>query len=286
MTKTILITGITGTLGTELTKQILATQPDTNIIGLSRDEQKQQAFFAREHQRVRLVLSDICDMPASFVKEPITHIIHTAALKCQPLLEANPSAAIRTNIYGTEEVIGLARILGARLLFASSDKAVYPINVYGNTKAIGEALVLNAGKVVVRYGNIIGSRGSFLPMLVKSLLLEKTAYLTDAEMTRFWLPIEQVASFILRHLDEASGVYIPEMISSTVAQLIHATAQILGTLYALKFTGMRPGEKLHESITAHRTSNDDKADTSALKALIFGRVIELAREIRGHHAAV
>jgi nucleoside-diphosphate-sugar epimerase len=286
MTKTILITGITGTLGTELTKQILATKPDTNIIGLSRDEQKQQAFFAREHQRVRLVLSDICNMPASLVKEPITHIIHTAALKCQPLLEANPSAAIRTNIYGTEEVIGLARILGARLLFASSDKAVYPINVYGNTKAIGEALVLNAGKVVVRYGNIIGSRGSFLPMLVKSLLLEKTAYLTDAEMTRFWLPIEQVASFILRHLDEASGVYIPEMISSTVAQLIHATAEILGTEYVLKFTGMRPGEKLHESITANKTSNDDKADTSALKALIFGRVIELAREIRGHHAAV
>lgn len=284
MINTILITGITGTLGTELTKQILSQYPNSDIIGLSRDEQKQQAFFARDNPRVKLVLGDICDMPTIPGTHSVTHIIHAAALKCQPLLEANPSAAIRTNIYGTEEVVKMARAHGARLLFASSDKAVYPINVYGHTKAIGEALVLNAGGVVVRYGNIIGSRGSFLPMLVKSLLLEKTAYLTDAEMTRFWLPIEIVAAFILNHLDKASGVYIPKMVSSTVAQLIHATAEILGTEYTLKLTGMRPGEKLHESITADRSSKDDKAHTAALKSLIYKRVSELETEIRGNHA--
>jgi FlaA1/EpsC-like NDP-sugar epimerase len=121
-------------------------------------------------------------------------------------------------------------------------------------------------------------------MLVKSLLLEKTAYLTDAEMTRFWLPIERVAAFILASINAPSDTYIPPMISSTVVQLIHATAEILGTDYTLKFTGMRPGEKLHESITADRSSNEDKEDTSALKSLIYKRVNELAAEIRGNHA--
>jgi FlaA1/EpsC-like NDP-sugar epimerase len=257
--KRVLITGITGTLGTKLTEKILEAYPDCEIRGISRDEQKQHAFPIKD-DRVKLRLADIRNLRSLYRATTTSAwagfdcIFHLAALKCAPQLEANPSEAIETNINGTQNVLDLAKELDSKVCFTSSDKAVYPINIYGMTKAAGEKLVLSADpdNIVCRYGNVLGSRGSILPSLMKSLKEDRKAKLTDPRMTRFWLPVDKVAEFVMDcGMNESAfpGLCIPEMQSSKVTDLIGAVAAGLGvTAYEIEEIGMLPGEKLHEHL--------------------------------------
>jgi len=263
-----LITGITGTMGTCLAQLILFREPKAKIIGVSRDEQKQQEFSIK-HPNLKLKLANVSDALSLYRAATNASwggydaIFHLAAAKCAPFLETNPDEAVSTNITGTQNVLDLASELNSHVCFASSDKAVKPINLYGFTKGVGERLVLSErdsmpdGHCVFRYGNILGSRGSFLPALIKTLLDEKKAYITHPEMSRFWLPVSTVANFIYTNRFN-EGLNIPDMKSANVIDLIETVANLLDIKnFEISMIGLRAGEKLHEDIT--ETSNSGQA---------------------------
>ena len=260
--KTVLITGGTGTFGTAMTRHLLDTTNVKKIIVLSRDEYK-QGHMAQEFNDPRLVffLGDIRDrarLERAFKQVDV--VIHAAALKQVPALEYNPSEAIETNVIGTKNVIDAALDQDVeRLLVISSDKAVQPINLYGATKLCAERLAVAAnayrgkkGKTrisVVRYGNVIGSRGSLVELIEKQRA-SKQITLTDPRMTRFWIHIEDIMQLVVEILGVMEGgeIFIPKMKSLRVEDVM----KVLAPECKIKTIGIRPGEKLHELlITEH-----------------------------------
>ena len=267
----ILITGVTGTLGTELSRA-LAKEPNTKILGISRDEQKQRQV--PEHPRIRLRLADVRD-PLSIYRaigpRKVDKIYHLAALKCVDTLEHQPDEALATNVIGTQNILDIAQDLGAKVIFTSTDKACYPVNAYGQSKALAEKMVLNRGHIVARYGNVLGSRGSFLPNLILSLKSEGKAYITDPYMTRFWMSVDQVTNFVIKAGElEGSGIKIPDGIQSCkITDFVDAVATFLGvSRYETETIGIRPGEKLYETL---RTSEEGDILTSSDKAHRFDK---------------
>jgi FlaA1/EpsC-like NDP-sugar epimerase len=179
-------------------------------------------------------------------------------------LEFHPYEAFQTNVLGTQNMVDLAQQYGAKLTFTSTDKACYPINAYGQSKALAEKIVLNAGGTVCRYGNVLGSRGSFLPSLILSLKTEGKAYLTHPEMTRFWMSAGQVAQFVREAGQQSKGgLKVPEGLQAcTMPDFIKATASFCGVeRYEVEEIGVRPGEKFHETlITAEEGGRVDSCD--------------------------
>ena len=262
----ILITGVTGTLGSALVKKILL-ESHHDIIGISRDEQKQRLL--PKHPRLKLRLADVRDMDGLLRAVPEADLIfHLAALKCVDTIEENPFESVKTTVLGTQNIVDLANTLGARVCFTSTDKAAHPINAYGQCKALAEKLVLDGSpkNVVVRYGNVLGSRGSILSSLIKSLREEGKAYVTDADMTRFWMPIDVVVGFVheVAFSPIMSGLVTPKDIKAAyVVDLIKSVAQILGILnYKTEIIGIRPGEKISETLLAPHEAEDGRAITS------------------------
>lgn len=260
--KSILITGGTGTFGRAMVRHLLSDKKVEKVIVFSRDEYK-QSEMAREFDDPRLsfFLGDVRDRAR--LHRAFNHIdivIHAAALKQVPALEYNPSEAIETNIMGTKNVIDAAHDRNVeRLLFISSDKAVQPINLYGATKLCGERLAVagNAyrgrhGKTlisVVRYGNVIGSRGSLVELIEKQKKTG-TLTLTDERMTRFWLHITDIMKLVTEILEimEGGEIFVPKMESLRVVDVM----KVLAPECTIKTIGIRPGEKLHEIlITEH-----------------------------------
>ena len=266
----IMITGITGTLGTELRLRFLAKGHE--VLGISRDEQKQRQI--PPHERLHLRLADVRDMGAvyraarGFNPERIYHL---AALKCVDTLEFNPQEAIDTNVAGTENMLQCAYDFKACLVFTSTDKAAYPVNVYGMSKAMAERLVLHAGHTVVRYGNVIGSRGSFIPNLILSLKTEGKAYVTDKRMTRFWMSQRQAADFVCRTDTRPGGktnaMYVPEKIkAASLPAIVKAVAGFCGVeKYEIEEIGVRPGEKMHETLRTEEEGGLIRSDAPELQ---------------------
>lgn len=246
----VLITGVTGTLGKELLKLACADPRVTQVIGLSRDEQKQRAL--PQHEKFQCLLGDVRSAGSLiriFSKYRFHHVYHCAALKCVDTLEANPLEALETNLRGTVNIVECSEMVNARLVFTSTDKACYPVNIYGVSKAAAERIVLNANQRVCRYGNVLGSRGSVIQTFYRSLKQEKKIYFTHPEMTRFWIPIEEVAKFVYLSVDQLPGLYIPEMKAAPVTALAGAIARLAGVAsYSAEITGIRPGEKIHECL--------------------------------------
>lgn len=261
----ILITGITGTMGQEILKLILS-RPEMNIkvIGISRDEQKQRLL--PKHKDFEYKLCDIRNRESirrvlGFYN--IDSIIHLAALKCVDTIEDNVYEAIQTNVIGTQNIVDEANIRGAKVVLASTDKACYPINAYGNTKALAEKIVLSAQGSVCRYGNIIGSRGSFVDQIISNLMSDTEVPITDNNMTRFWLKPADVAEFILGVTRLPSDLYIKESFSCHVTSIVNTLAEILDVKnYSMREVGIRPGEKIHETL---RTHEEGGLITSAMK---------------------
>lgn len=252
--KKYLITGITGTMGQALSKLILNKIPNAYVLGISRDEQKQRKIL--HHPRLTLKLADVRDKASierAIGKECIIDcIFHLAALKCVDTLEENVYEAIQTNVLGTQNIVDVALDFGSDLVLASTDKACYPVNAYGATKALAERIVTSAGFKVCRYGNVLGSRGSFLPTIISCLKKGIPVPVTDKEMTRFWLKTEEVASFLLdisAHTKEGD-IYIPsDIFSCHITVLIKAIAELLQIpTYEMRVVGVRPGEKIHETL--------------------------------------
>jgi UDP-N-acetylglucosamine 4,6-dehydratase/5-epimerase len=253
--KTLLVTGGTGSFGTAFTRTVLARHEVAAVRIFSRDELKQSEMERLlPDDRVRLLLGDVRDRDRlRIASRNVDVIVHAAALKQVPACEYNPFEAVQTNVIGAENVISAAIDNDVPLTIAlSTDKAVNPVNLYGATKLCAEKIVAQAGVYAgggrarfasVRYGNVVGSRGSVVPIF-KQQALEGVVHITDERMTRFWITLEQAVEFVLSSMDLAHGgeTFVPKIPSMRIVDL----AKTLAPEAEQRIVGIRPGEKLHE----------------------------------------
>lgn len=251
----ILITGGTGSLGKALVKALLHVNPPDRLVVLSRDEWKQHEMRREfKHPCMRYFIGDVRDRNRLYrAFDGIDIVIHAAAMKQVPTAEYNPFEAIKTNILGAQNVIDAAIDRKVKKIVAlSSDKAVNPINLYGATKLCSDKLFVAANHYsgkhntrfsVVRYGNVVGSRGSVIP-LFKIQTARGTLSITDKRMTRFWITLDKAADFVLECLEHMNGgeIFIPKIPSMRIRDLAYALCPDC----KLEEVGIRPGEKLHE----------------------------------------
>lgn len=259
--KTVLITGGTGSFGKKFLEMILEKYTPHRIIIYSRDEYKQSVMKSEydkkyDMSKVRFFIGDVRDKDRLYrAFDHVHYVIHAAALKQVPTCEYNPFEAIKTNIHGAQNVIDAAIDRGVvKVIALSTDKAVNPINLYGGTKLVSDKLFISANAYskisntkfsVVRYGNVAGSRGSIIPIF-KSIIKNggKELPITNDQMTRFWITLEQGVELVFKTLDESKGgeVYISKIPSFHITDL--AEAMLPGV--RIKQIGIREGEKLHE----------------------------------------
>ncbi|MEI6437711.1 MAG: UDP-N-acetylglucosamine 4,6-dehydratase (inverting) [Candidatus Omnitrophota bacterium] len=259
--KKILVTGGTGSFGHKFTETVLKRYSPKKLVIFSRDEYKQyemaKLFPESRHPAIRYFIGDVRDKSRLFrAFEGIDYVVHAAALKQVPALEYNPTEAVKTNVDGANNLVDAAIDAGIKKVIAlSTDKAVSPANLYGATKLVAEKLFIAAnayggGRVrfaAVRYGNVVGSRGSVVPFFMD---LKKKGVkefpITDERMTRFWITLEQGVELVLKALDEAVGgeIFIPKIPSMRVTDL----AKAMEPACTFKHIGIRPGEKIHESL--------------------------------------
>jgi len=254
--KTILITGGTGSFGKKFIKRIL--QDDVKkVIVFSRDELKQYEM-AQEFtdSRMRFFIGDVRDKDRLYrAFDSVDIVIHAAAMKHVNACEYNPFEAIKTNINGAQNVIEAAIDRGVEKVIAlSTDKACSPVNLYGATKLASDKLFVAANAYVgekvtrfsvVRYGNVVGSRGSVVPFF-KKVRENGRVPITDERMTRFWISLEQGVKFVLDSLERMRGgeIFVPKIPSMNVMDLAKAIAPEC----EIDIVGIRPGEKLHEAM--------------------------------------
>ncbi len=266
--KIILITGGTGSLGSTLTKYLLKTDVKTIRI-FSRDELKQTDMRSKiMDKRLRFFIGDIRDKERlSRAMEDVDIVFHTAALKQVPVAEYNPFEFVKTNIQGSQNVIDTCLENNIELAVAvGTDKAVSPVNTYGATKLLMEKLFISAnyytGKhktkfICVRYGNVLGSRGSILPLIIKKIKTKQQIPITDASMTRFNITMKEAIKLILRAVQEGKGgeIFIPKLKAYRVGDLKNAVVQIVDKKSSTKKIPVRPGEKFHESLISKDEMN-------------------------------
>jgi UDP-N-acetylglucosamine 4,6-dehydratase len=256
--KSILVTGGTGSFGKAFIRHVLAVDNPRRVIVYSRDELKQSEMmpeFAGD-DRMRFFLGDVRDAERlKLAFRGVDFVVHAAALKQVPAAEYNPMECIKTNIHGAENVINAALATGVEKVVAlSTDKAANPINLYGATKLASDKLFIAANNItgkdrtrfsVVRYGNVVGSRGSVVPFFHGLVAAGKAELpITDERMTRFWITLDQGVDFVLNAFRRMHGgeIFVPKIPSAYIVDLASAIAPDLPT----RFVGIRPGEKLHE----------------------------------------
>lgn len=255
--KSLLITGGTGSFGKQYVQTVLERCRPKKLIIYSRDELKQFEMEQDFHQEcMRYFIGDVRDRERLIqAMNGVDYVIHAAALKQVPAAEYNPMECIKTNIHGAENVIQAALANNVeRVIALSTDKAANPINLYGATKLASDKLFVAANNVAgghrtrfaaVRYGNVVGSRGSVVPFF-KKCIKDGCDHLpiTDVRMTRFWITLQQGVDFVLKNFERMHGgeIYVPKIPSVKVVDLARAMAPNLQH----KIIGIRPGEKLHE----------------------------------------
>ena len=261
--KNILITGGTGSFGKKFTEIVLREYRPKKLIVFSRDELKQHEMRMQfDDPCMRYFIGDVRDKDRLYrAFNGVDIVVHAAALKQVPSCEYNPFEAIKTNIWGAKNVIDAAIDQGVKKVMAiSSDKAVNPINLYGATKLCAEKLFVQGNSYsgergprfsCARYGNVVGSRGSVIPVFKKQREGGKIT-VTDERMTRFWVTLEQGARFVLRCIEQMQGgeVFVPKIPSMRIMDLVEAVAPGCDA----EFVGIRPGEKLHEVLIARDES--------------------------------
>ncbi|WP_010529272.1 polysaccharide biosynthesis protein [Lentibacillus jeotgali] len=267
--KTILITGGTGSWGHELVKKLLPFQPKEIRI-FSRNEFAQvkmkRAFL--DDSYIKFVIGDVRDFEA--VNEAamnVDYIFHLSALKHVPICEDQPSEALKTNVYGTENIIKASLNQNVKkVIDVSTDKAVEPINFYGLTKAIGEKLIIQANQlsnhtrfVCIRGGNVIGTNGSVIPFFKEQMTSHHTVPLTSKEMTRFFLTVSQAIDLLLYASEQAIGgeIFVMKMKACRIVDLVEVLERHFATKdVAINEFGIRPGEKLHEVLVSNAESRN------------------------------
>jgi UDP-N-acetylglucosamine 4,6-dehydratase len=269
--KTVLVTGGTGSFGKKFVEIMLKEYHPIKVIIYSRDELKQHEMRSAgfDHPSLRYFIGDVRDQERLWrAMHGVNIVVHAAALKQVPACEYNPMEAIKTNIMGTSNVIEAALDSGVeKVMSLSTDKAVNPVNLYGATKLAAEKLVVQSNAYAagtatrfscVRYGNVVGSRGSVVPVFLKQR--ENGAVtITDKRMTRFWLSLEQGVHFVIRCIEQMHGgeVFVPKIPSMKLIDLARAIAPKA----RIEVIGIRPGEKLHEVLI----SEDEARSTVELE---------------------
>jgi UDP-N-acetylglucosamine 4,6-dehydratase/5-epimerase len=262
--KTILVTGGTGSFGRKCINALLTHYSPAKVIVFSRDELKQHEMRADgfTQDNLRFFVGDVRDQERlQRAMNKVDYVIHAAALKQVPTCEYNPMEAIKTNVMGTRNVIEAALDSKVtKVLALSTDKAVNPINLYGATKLCAEKLIVQSNSYAgaygtlfscVRYGNVVGSRGSVIPVFLDQRSTGKIT-ITDERMTRFWITLDQGVQFVLNCLGQMQGgeVFIPKIPSMKLPEL----AQAIAPNCRVDYIGIRPGEKLHEILIAEDES--------------------------------
>lgn len=265
--KSILITGGTGSFGRRFVETILRKYNPARCIIFSRDEFKQsemaKLFPLSKYPSIRYFLGDVRDKYRLFrAFEGVNYVVHAAALKQVPALEYNPTEAVKTNVLGSENIVDAAIDAGVEKVIAlSTDKAVDPANLYGATKLVSEKIFIAAKNYagnrvkfsVVRYGNVIGSRGSVVPIFLDLKRQGVKEFpVTDLNMTRFWMPIETGVDLVIRALASSQGgeIFVPKIPSMRIVDL----ARAIQPECEFKTIGIRPGEKMHEVLISQHES--------------------------------
>jgi UDP-N-acetylglucosamine 4,6-dehydratase len=283
--KVVLITGGTGSFGRKFVEVMLADFKPSKLIVFSRDELKQHEMrqAGLDHPSLRYFIGDVRDLlRLRRAMQDVDLVVHAAALKQVPACEYNPVEAILTNIMGARNVVEAALDTGVeRVMGISTDKAVNPVNLYGATKLAAEKLFVQSNVYAggretrfscVRYGNVVGSRGSVVPVFLRQRA-EGRITLTDRRMTRFWLSLEQGVRFTVRCLEQMQGgeVFVPKIPSMRMTDLAEAVAPGC----EIDLIGIRPGEKLHEALLSeeearHSLEMEDMYVVEPPGALWFG----------------
>jgi len=256
----ILLTGGTGSFGQAMTKRLLEDSQIEVLRIFSRDELKQHDMRQRfPDPRLRFLIGDVREKERLHrAMHDVDIVVHAAALKQVPSCEYNPFEAVKTNILGAQNVIDATIDCGVKRVMAlSSDKAVNPLNLYGATKLCAEKLFVQGNAYAglsgarfscARYGNVVASRGSVIPIFLQQRA-RGVVTVTDRRMTRFWITLQQGVDFVLRCLERMHGgeIFVPKIPSTTISDLAEAIAPEC----EVQVTGIRPGEKLHEVLISH-----------------------------------
>ena len=295
--KSVLITGGTGSFGKHFLKTVIAQYKPRRLIIFSRDELKQfemqQEFSQEKYPFLRYFIGDVRDRDRlDLALRDVDYVVHAAAMKQVTTAEYNPFECIRTNVFGAENIVTAAIRCGVKRVVAlSTDKAANPVNLYGASKLASDKIFVAANNLagadgtrfsVVRYGNVFGSRGSVVPFFKK--LIEDGADslpITDARMTRFWITLTQGVNFVLSSMEMMRGgeIYVPKIPSTTIPDV----ATMVSPAHKQHIVGIRPGEKLHETMIpaddAHCTVELDD------RYVILASFAHAAREAYLHRGA-
>jgi UDP-N-acetylglucosamine 4,6-dehydratase len=268
--KNILVTGGTGSFGTEFVKSLIKKYKPKKIIVYSRDEMKQyqmsQDADFKKISYLRFFLGDVRDLDRmNLALRNVDYIVHAAALKQVPAAEYNPTEFIKTNIYGAENIIKASlNQKVSKVIALSTDKATNPINLYGATKLVSDKLFVAANRYsgerktifsVVRYGNVAGSRGSVVPFFLDIKKKNNNYFpITDIRMTRFWITLEEGVNFVIESLKMMKGgeIFIPKLKTFKILDL----AKAIDAKKKIRIIGMRAGEKIHEILCSSDESQN------------------------------
>jgi len=261
--KNLLITGGTGSFGNAVLERFLKT--DVNEIRIfSRDEKKQDDMRLHyKNEKLKFFIGDIRELSSIHdALNGVDYVFHAAALKQVPSCEFHPLEAVRTNILGTENLLTAAVANGVKkAIVLSTDKAVYPINAMGISKAMAEKLVVARARkssdlpttfCATRYGNVMTSRGSVIPLFVDQILSGKPLTITDPQMTRFLMSLEESVDLVLYAYEHAKqgDIFVQKAPASTIEVLALALKSIFNASNEIQIIGTRHGEKLYESLVS------------------------------------
>jgi FlaA1/EpsC-like NDP-sugar epimerase len=305
----VLVTGAGGSIGSELCRQLLEGgaerlylfgHGENSIYGIERELRLLQEEGVGEKATIVPIIGEVQDADYMHFILPRTRasvVFHTAAHKHVPLMEANPVEAVKNNVFGTKNVVDAARKAGVeRFVLISTDKAVEPMSVYGVSKLLAEEIVLREGKsgrhfLVVRFGNVLGSRGSILPLFRKQILKGGPVTVTDPETRRFFMTIPEASSLVLKAGGVGAGgeVYLLDMgesvsIREMAEQMIRFYGYEPQEDIRIVYTGLRTGEKLLEKLHADTEVPEPTEHPKILKlrrkTLINGRIVPVLERLR------
>src|SRR3989344_5437501 len=278
--KTIIVTGGCGSIGSEIVKQLLQYNPESIRVFDSSEESHFKLSQAVHDKRVRHLIGDIRNINrVQLAMKGVDIVFHAAALKHVPLCEYNPFEAVTTNVIGTNNVVHAAIDNNVdKFIGISTDKAVDPVNTMGATKLLSEKIITNAplGKskikfCCVRFGNVLNSSGSVIPIFKRQIETGNTITITDTNMTRFFMDLPEAVNLVLKAAERVEGgeIFILKMKALKITDLAEVMVEELAEKHSknpsefdYKIIGIRPGEKLHESLftkeeAAHTTEEED-----------------------------